>query len=128
MIIKKVFTLFIFISIISVLTACQTEENNEKVVSKKQTAAEVLALEKDADIFQLNGTVYKTNIDWVNKLTLTKKKKVGTIKNTANSSFKDGTASILQKGTVIFSVNERDDILIAEVDGQIKKYYALTEG
>jgi len=35
-------------------------------------AEEVLTLDSDADIFQYDGVIYKTNIAWVEELTLTK--------------------------------------------------------
>ncbi|WHT49700.1 hypothetical protein QNH10_09525 [Sporosarcina thermotolerans] len=40
-------------------------------------AKEILTLDPEADIFQFEGVIYKTGIDWVEELTLTKGEQVG---------------------------------------------------
>ena len=42
--------------------------------------------------------------------------------------FKDGMSTKLPKGSKIYTTNERGDILIVEVGGQVKKYLSLVEG
>ncbi|MDI2586220.1 hypothetical protein OR571_03525 [Psychrobacillus sp. NEAU-3TGS] len=93
-------------------------------------AEEVLTLDSDADIFQYDGVIYKTNIDWVEELSLTKDVQIGEIKtkNDANKDFRDEMSNKLPVGAKIFSTKERGDILIVESEGEIKKYLAIVEG
>lgn len=112
----------------SLLVACNNDNNEETTSSSKPpTAQEVLRDEPDADIFQIKGIIYQTGIEWVNNVKVTKNKKIGIIKETSKSKFKDGTASKLPPNTEIFSTNEQD-ILIVEENGEVKKYVALSEG
>ncbi len=98
--------------------------------SKNPDAQEVLSLDSNADIFQWNDIIYKTNIDWIKELQFTENSKVGKIE--ANSSiaaeFKNGTANKLSVGTEIFTVKERNDVLMVKDDGEVKFYYLLAEG
>ena len=84
----------------------------------------------NADIFQYDGVIYKTNIDWVEELHLTKDVQIGEIKtkNDANTDFKDEMSNKLPIGAKIFFTKEREDILIVESEGEIKKYLAIVEG
>ncbi|GIN62162.1 hypothetical protein J27TS8_21550 [Robertmurraya siralis] len=108
--------------------------NNQTTINKSEapSAKEILTENKDADIFLLNKTVYQTNIEWVNKLNLTKNEEIGEIESIytfdSNDSFKNKMATKLPIGSKIFSTNERKDMLIVENNGVEKKYYALTEG
>ncbi|NQD53014.1 hypothetical protein HP440_21255, partial [Bacillus altitudinis] len=96
--------------------------------SKPPSAEELLALDPQADLFQWEETVYETNIDWTKSLNVTKHQQVGVIQKTATTHFEHGTASRLKKGTPIYSVKEREDLLIAELNGQIHIYAAHAEG
>ena len=91
---------------------------------------EILTLDPEADIFQFEGVIYKTGINWVEELTITKGKQVGEIKarNDANMDFEDEMSNKLPVGAKIFSTKERGDILIVESEGEIKKYLVLVEG
>ncbi|WP_144513883.1 hypothetical protein [Bacillus sp. FJAT-22090] len=112
------------------LTGCMDDEI-EVTVSEKPDAEEVLRLDKNADIFQWDGLIYKTEIDWVDEMKVTKKELVGEIaeiSNTDNNRFKNGMANKLPVGATIYSTIERGDILIVEYDGKIKKYLGLGEG
>jgi len=93
-------------------------------------AEEVLRLDSDADIFQYDGVIYKTNIDWVENLTLTKGSQIGEIKtrNEKDTNFKNEVSNTLPVGTKIFSAKERGDILVVEIDGELRKYLAIVEG
>ncbi|WP_231495888.1 hypothetical protein [Paucisalibacillus sp. EB02] len=93
-------------------------------------AEEVLTLNPDADIFQYDGVIYETNIDWVEELSLTKDVQIGEIKtiNDSNTDFKNEMANKLPIGAKIFSAKERGDILIVELEGEILKYLAIVEG
>lgn len=127
----KLLIIFLF-SLSIFLAGCG---NNNKVIINKSvapSAEEELKENKDADIFMLNDTVYKANIEWVNKLSLTKNKEIGEIESNytfkSNDLFKNKMATKLPIGSKIFSTNERKDVLIVEEKGVEKKYYALTEG
>ncbi|MFS0673588.1 hypothetical protein [Ornithinibacillus sp. 179-J 7C1 HS] len=85
----------------------------------------------DADIFQYDGVIYATNIDWVEELSLTKDVQIGEIKmrNDSNTDFIDEMSNKLPVGTKIFSAKERGDILIVETEeGKILKYLGIGEG
>ncbi|MFD0048135.1 hypothetical protein ACFVHQ_02145 [Actinomycetes bacterium NPDC127524] len=110
------------------ITGCSGETT--RVSIDRIDAEEVLSLDSNADIFQYDGVIYKTNIDWVEELSLTKEVQIGEIKtnNDNHTYFKDEMATILPVGAKIFSAKERGDILIVEFKGEIKKYLAIVEG
>ena len=80
--------------------------------------------------FQYDGVIYKTNIDWVEELSLTKDVQIDEIqtKNDTNTDFKNEMSNKLPVGTKIFFTKERGDILIDESEGKIKKHLAIVEG
>jgi hypothetical protein len=112
------------------ITGCSNGGETTKLSSDSINAGEVLRLDPAADIFQYDGVIYKTNIDWVEELFLTKDVQIGEIKtkNDTNIDFKDEMANKLPVGAKIFSAKERGDILIVEVEGEILKYLAIVEG
>jgi hypothetical protein len=112
------------------ITGCSNGGETTKLSSDSINAGEVLRLDPAADIFQYDGVIYKTNIDWVEELSLTKDVQIGEIKtkNDTNIDFKDEMANKLPVGAKIFSAKERGDILIVEVEGEILKYLAIVEG
>lgn len=112
------------------ITGCNIQEGTTTVTIDSIDAKEVLTLDSNSDIFQYKGVIYKTNIDWVEELSLTKDVQVGEIKtkNDTNTNFKDEMSNKLPVGAKIFSTKERGDILIVESDGEIKKYLAIVEG
>lgn len=129
----KYMKLIIFLCGISIfLAGCGVENKITKSESVAPSAEEVLQENNDADILMLNNTVYKTNIEWVDELSLTKNKEIGEIESNytfdSNDLFKNEMATKLPIGSKIFSTNERIDVLIVENKGIEKKYYALTEG
>ncbi|MEC4588269.1 hypothetical protein VSS76_13400 [Bacillus safensis] len=107
------------------LCACQSVQYSQ---SKPPSAEELLAMDQQADLFQWEGTVYETNVDWTTSLHVTKHQQVGVIQKTAVKNFEHGTASRLQKGTAIYSVKEREDMLVVELHGKTKIYTAHAEG
>ncbi|UKS57384.1 hypothetical protein [Exiguobacterium acetylicum] len=127
---KKVVLICAF-SIITVwmLVACSNEETMQSS-SEKPTASEVLDEDSNADIFQFNDTIYKSDVEWAEKTEVTQNKKVGVIKrmNSDKDDFDNGTATKLSKGTVIYSTKEREEILLVSFKGKLKKYVALGEG
>lgn len=126
---NKVIVSLMIITCAIYLTSCSGAET-EVTVSKNPDAEEVLRLDSHADIFQWEGLIYKTNIDWVNEIELTKDELVGEIEEVYdnNLNFKDGIANKLPIGAKIFSTKEREDILLVYYNGKTKKYLALGEG
>ncbi|SCY78214.1 hypothetical protein SAMN02787081_04319 [Lysinibacillus fusiformis] len=127
--IKKLFHGLIALALF-MITGCNIQRGTTTVSIDSIDAEEVLTLDSDADIFQYDGVIYKTNIDWVEELSLKKDVQIGEIKtkNDANTNFKDEMSNKLLVGTKIFSSKERGDILIVESEGEIKKYLAIVEG
>ncbi|MFC9600172.1 hypothetical protein ACFY5J_06430 [Peribacillus butanolivorans] len=128
---KKNIVVFMLLVCIFYLSGCFNTEI-KTVTSKNPDAEEVLKLDKNADIFQWEKIIYKTDIEWVNELKLTKNESVGEItevfSNGFSKSLKDGMANQLPIGAKIYSTKERDDVLIVEYNGKVKYYLALTEG
>lgn len=127
------YKLIIFLFGISLfLLGCGIDNQPVVYTSEAPSAEEILKNEKDADIFMINDTVYQTNIEWVEELSLTKYKEIGEIETNysfdSEEIFKNKMATKLPIGSKIYSVNERNDMLIVENEGVEKKYYALTEG
>ncbi|WP_226679988.1 hypothetical protein [Sutcliffiella horikoshii] len=126
---KKLFYVSIILALL-MITGCNNQGGTTTVSSDNIDAEEVLTLDSEADIFQYDGVIYKTNIDWVEELTLTKDVQIGEIqtKNDTNTDFKDEMSNKLPVGSKIFTTKERGDILIVEFPGKIKKYLAIVEG
>lgn len=78
------------------------------------TKEQVLKLNPDADIFEFNGKVYKTGVDWIEEEELTKDEQIGEIS--------EQMANKLPVGAKIFASKERNEILIVEYDGKEKRY------
>ncbi|WP_219836837.1 hypothetical protein [Paenibacillus sp. R14(2021)] len=108
-----------------ILSACQAAHTRGN-----PTAEEALRMDPDANIFMYNDTIFNTGVPWVDELMLTKDKQVTEIsKQKSNGKdFKNGTANKLAKGTKIYRVKERQDILIAETKDGDLRYYNLIEG
>lgn len=99
--------------------------------TKNPDAEEILTLDPQADIFQFDGVIYQTGIDWVEELTLTKNEQVGEIKtrNETDTNFEDEMSNKLPVGAKIFSIKEKEGpILLVESEGELLKYLALLEG
>ncbi|ABV61054.1 MULTISPECIES: hypothetical protein [Bacillus] len=122
---RTIWTCLFMLLLATSLCACQSVQQFE---SKRPSAEEVLALDEQADLFQWGKTVYEANVDWTHQLTVTKDQQLGVIQKTAAKHFHHGTATHLKKGTAIYSVKERNDLLIAELNGQIIIYAAHAEG
>lgn len=111
-------------------SGCSSNDGGTTTVTTEHPdAKEVLTLDPNADIFQLDGLVYQTNIDWVEELSLTKKEQIGEIKTTndKDTNFKDEMANKLPVGAKIYTTNE-NGILIVEFGNESKKYLAVVEG
>ncbi|MCC5895396.1 MAG: hypothetical protein JJU16_08050 [Alkalibacterium sp.] len=122
---KSRLTFFLLLTSFTLLTGCVEETTSSEV-----TPDEVLRLDPDADIFQYNDVIYQTHIDWVDELELTTGNRVMTIEENASDpdDFTHGTANLLPIGTEVFEADGRQDILIAEIDGEYLYYLAIVEG
>ena len=120
----------LLVLILLMITGCTNGEGTTIVTIDSIDAEEVLTLDPDADIFQYDGVIYKTNINWVEELILTKDVQIGEIKtkNDTHTNFMDEMANKLPVGAKIFSTKERGDILLVESEGEIVKYLAIVEG
>ncbi len=127
--VQKLFYVLIALPFL-MISGCSNNGEVTTVTIDSIDAEEILKLDSNADIFQYDGVIYKTNIDWVEELSLTKDVQIGEIKtkNDANTNFKDEMSNKLPVGAKIFSAKERGDILIVESEGEIKKYLAIVEG
>lgn len=127
--VQKLFFLLISLALITI-TGCSIGGETTQVSINSIDAKEVLTLDPEADIFQYDGVIYKTNIDWVEDLSLTKDVQIGEIKaqNDVYTEFNDEMANKLPVGAKIFSAKERTDILIIESEGADFKYLAIVEG
>lgn len=114
------------------VTACGSKVKETQNVSAPPTAAEVLKEDNNADLLMVHDTLYQTNIDWVNQLDVIKDKEIGKVESKysvgSGQTFKNKMANHIPVGTKIYSTKERNDVLIVEINGIEKKYYALTEG
>jgi len=122
---------FVLITLVLfMITGCSNNGGTTEVTIDSIDAEEVLTLDPDADIFQFDGVIYKTNIEWVEELSLTKNVQIGEIKtrNDANTDFNNEMSNKLPVGAKIFSAKERGDILLVEINEDILKYLAIVEG
>lgn len=127
----KLLIIFLF-GMSFLIVGCGINNKTTVSISVTPSAEDVIKGNKDADIFNLNDIVYETNIEWVDKLSVTKNKELGEIESNyifnSNDSFKNKMSTKLPIGSKIFSTNVRKDLLIVEYNGIKKRYYALTEG
>ncbi len=101
--------LYCVVILILFLSGCRTHGTGNP------SAEEVLKDNPSANIFMYKDTIYNSGVSWVDELTLTKDTQVTEIieQKSKGKDFKNGTANKLTKGTKIYSVKERQDILIA---------------
>ncbi|MFD1357009.1 hypothetical protein ACFQ4X_03785 [Fictibacillus halophilus] len=121
----------VFLSMLVLLSGCVENEVTVHSTSKPDVE-EVLTLDPEADIFLWDNTVYQTNIDWVEELTLTKNREIGEITsismNPKDYEYKNGMANKLPVSAKIYTANERQDVLLVEIDGKLTKYLGIGEG
>ncbi|MDX8365934.1 hypothetical protein [Cytobacillus sp. IB215665] len=123
--VQRLFIVLIIL-LLFIMTGCATTE----VTIDSIDAEEVLTLDPKADIFQFDGVIYATKIDWVEELSLTKDVQIGEIKerNDTNTDFNNKMSDKLPIGAKIFSTKERGDILLVETEEATLKYLAIVEG
>lgn len=107
-----------------------SEQNVTVSFSGKPGAAEILKLNPNANIFQWEEDIYQTGIDWVNEQKLKEDKQIGEIKFRVLNAlkFKNGASNQLPIGAEIYSVKDRNDILIVKYENEVKRYLASSEG
>ena len=131
--VPRLFVVLIIFVLLTVVGCSNSSVTGELEVHKTENpnAEEILTLDPEADIFQFDGVIYMTGIDWVKELTLTKDEQVGEIKtrNDTDTNFEDEMSTKLPVGAKIFSTIEKEGpVLLVESEGEILKYYALLEG
>lgn len=131
----RILFLSLSVFILSTTIGCSNSSiTPETYTTQNPDAKEILTLDPKADIFQLDGVIYQTGIEWVEELSLTKDEQVGEIKtrNDTDTNFEDGMSNKLPVGAKIYSAEESDEvagpILLVESEGKILKYYGLVEG
>lgn len=132
---KNVYLYLAVFFISFLLIACNEQtikEHKENTTKGNPTVADILLENTDADIFLLNGIVYKNAVDvaWVNEEELTLGKEVAVIKKQTNDAeeFTDGVATKLNVGTEIYESIGNGNIYIAVVKGEQIRYLGLIEG
>ena len=127
---KKKDSLLIVVLFSLFLVGCNETGTVDTFTSKEPDAAEALRLNNQADIFQWEGNIFQTEIEWIDELEMNEDLFIGNIKfnTTKAEDFKNGTANHLPIGAKIYSAKERDDILIVKYDNVVKQYLVLSEG
>lgn len=125
----KGITILVLVCSIIYLSGC-TDHAQTVNVSSPPNAKEILEMDKAADILQWNDAIFETGIEWVNELELKEDHKLGEITFHADkpSDFKNGSANYLSVGSEVYSVKDRNDILIIKDNNEIKRYLLLSEG
>ena len=133
----RILYLSLFVFILLTAVGCSNSSitrTAETDTTENPDAKEILTLEPEADIFQFDGVIYKTGIDWIEELTLTKGEQVGEIKtrNDTDTNFENDMSNKLPIGSKIYSATEAGEvggpILLVESEGKLYKYYGLVEG
>lgn len=115
------------------------EENNDQEANENDdgdvdlssldalTAEEVLEEDPDADIFQYEGVIYKTDGELAEDVGLTQGGLIGKIdkKDEDATEFEDGLANELMPNVKIYETNEEDlTTVLVEVRSDLYVYYA----
>lgn len=133
--------LIIFFVFLIILAGCNSSKevnnrensamgNNEVLMIGNPNADKVLKMDPNANILMYQNIVYNAGVQWVNDLKITKDKLVTEITQQSEDGkdFENGTANKLTVGTKIYSVKERNDILIAATKHGDIRFYNLVEG
>lgn len=106
---KKKDSLLIVVLFSLFLVACNETGTEDTSTSEKPDAAEALRLNNQADIFQWEGNIFQTEIEWIDELEMNEDQYIGDIQFSATKAedFKNGTANHLpigakQKNVMIF--------------------------
>ncbi|SDK34811.1 hypothetical protein [Sediminibacillus albus] len=118
-----------------VLTACATTKSEEDPPNSDglhnqayPNVEQILSKNENVDIFQWNKRIYQTNVDSIENSELSKQELLGTIESVYQEGvdFADRMATKLPEGTKIYATDQTG-ILIAEYDGETKRYLAMIE-
>lgn len=127
--------IILFIGIILLMAGCKfpSAGGEETHTIGNPTAAEILAEDHDADIFQYNNLIYvnASMIDWVQEEIYEKGAEISEItgNNMDSDQFMDGTASKLPVGTKVFQTKGNGLLLLmVEKEGKEIIYLGLVEG
>jgi hypothetical protein len=71
--VQRLFFVLIALTLFTITGCSNGGETTTKVSIDRINAEEVLRLDPDADIFQYEGVIYKTNIDWVEGIVFNKR-------------------------------------------------------
>lgn len=116
--------------IASGMVACSGKELTSKT-SGNATPDSLYKQDNEIDLFVYQDTAYvnAVTVDWVTELELKQDKKLGEIERTnVIKKFKDYDATLLDKGTEIYSVSGRKDIILANINNMMIPYLAFVEG
>lgn len=115
----------LFIMLIVGMLACvhnTADNDNPEVLYQKDPDIDMLVYERTAYVNAANN-------EWVVALDLKKGQKVGEIKRTnVTKNYKDFDATFLDKGTEIYSVSDRKDILLVNINNKLIPYLIFVEG
>lgn len=131
----RILILSLLLSIPIVMVGCTSDSDESPDGNDRGNpdAEELLAANKNADIFATIDVVYKNaeNVSWVNDLELSLGDEYVEItkQSTNPEEFESGTASRLPVGTKIYNpAKENGPILIAVVKGKKIPYLGVIEG
>ncbi|MGP4108496.1 hypothetical protein [Virgibacillus sp. L01] len=132
---KRLLLALLLLSIPILMVGCNSnsDESTDGNDIGNPDAKQLLAANKDADIFSTIDVVYKNaeNVSWVNELDLSLGDKYFEIikQSTTPEEFESGTASKLPVGTKIYNpAKENGPILIAVVEDEKIPYLGVIEG
>ena len=129
---KRVIVVLILPLFLTSLIGCNSNNASQihGNVTGNPTANEILSQDPNASIFMYSSVIYIAGVEWVDELQLSKDQSITEITKQSDSGkdFIDGTANKLVVGTKIYSVKERNDILIAETEYGDIRFYKLVEG
>ena len=115
---------FLIIIALLIKIANMSTENNAspEVLYKNDKAIDLL-------VYQNTAYVNASTIDWIHELKLPPEKQLGVIQRTnIKKNYKDFGATRLVVGTIIYTVNDRKDILLVLINNQYIPYYQYIEG
>lgn len=116
------------VMLIGGLVACKQSSIS---TSDNASPGQLYKEDPEIDLFVYEKTAYVNAVtnDWVMELELEKGEVLGRIKRTnIKSRFKEFDATLLDPNTIIYTVPERNDILLVEINHMLVPYLAYREG
>jgi hypothetical protein len=121
---KKLVILLICLCMAAASACSHTTADND-------SPEELYKQDNSIDLLVYNGTAYvnASDLDWVMELELTAGEKLGEIGRTkVTKDFEGFDATVLETGTEVYSVKDRDDFVLVMIDNKLVPYYAYVEG